>query len=211
YKTILNKKHSFILSNGADCTYILNSNHSLNNENIKNKKCIFMFIGRLESCKGVKLVFDAWNNMKNREFTELHIVGGGSLQEYFLNIHMENFFYHGVVSEKEKQEIFSRSDVFIYPSTCDTFGISYLEAIVNGLYVIASKHMDGMIEISDKEQVTFVELNVEEITKEMERAFDRLEIYKSKREIWSNDAQKKYCWRNIIPLFYKELEKIAKS
>ncbi|MFH7836262.1 MAG: hypothetical protein QXL51_06675 [Candidatus Aenigmatarchaeota archaeon] len=92
YKTILNKKHSFILSNGANCTYILNSNYSLNNENVKNKKCIFLFIARLESCKEVKLVFDAWKNMKNREFTELHIVGGGSLQEYFSNIHVENFF-----------------------------------------------------------------------------------------------------------------------
>jgi len=43
----------------------------------------------------------------------------------------------GWVSGKEKQRLFEQSDIFCLPSSLDSFGMGYLEAMANGLPVIA--------------------------------------------------------------------------
>ena len=48
------------------------------------------------------------------------------------------FTHWGEVGDREKQEIFKVSDVFLYPTQNDAFPLVVLEAMASGLAVIAS-------------------------------------------------------------------------
>jgi len=45
---------------------------------------------------------------------------------------------HGYISDSEKVNLLKKSDVFIFPTFCEAFGIVVLEAMENGLNIIAS-------------------------------------------------------------------------
>ena len=47
-------------------------------------------------------------------------------------------FYHGSLPYKETLEWYHKADIFVFPSTCETFGISLLEAMTAGLPIASS-------------------------------------------------------------------------
>ena len=77
---------------------------------------------------------------------ELHLVGGGDSQALEImrdaihrNKSEKNFiFYHGGLPYEQTLEWFHKADIFVFPSTCETFGISLLEAMTAGLPIASS-------------------------------------------------------------------------
>jgi glycosyltransferase involved in cell wall biosynthesis len=77
---------------------------------------------------------------------ELHLVGGGDSQALEImrvaihrNKSEKNFiFYHGGLPYEQTLEWFYKADIFVFPSTCETFGISLLEAMTAGLPIVSS-------------------------------------------------------------------------
>jgi glycosyltransferase involved in cell wall biosynthesis len=83
---------------------------------------------------------------KEGTLIELHLVGGGDsqalnlMQDAILRNKLEkNFiFSHGSLPYKETLEWYHKADIFVFPSTCETFGISLLEAMTAGLPIASS-------------------------------------------------------------------------
>lgn len=73
------------------------------------------------------------------------VAGAGSrkdeLLQLVLDLGLENrISFVGWVSGSSKQKLFEESDLFCVPSTYDSFGMGYIEAMANGLPVVALKY-----------------------------------------------------------------------
>ena len=136
YSFILSRKKGFVLDSGVDTSTfnILNKDRSKKN---------FVFWGRLEECKGVKVVVEAFKALSSK-YVRLNIIGQGSLYESTRND--DNIEYFGYLSHGEITNVLNESGCLVYPSTCDTFSLVVIEALASGLYVIASTYLRGIFD-----------------------------------------------------------------
>lgn len=111
-------------------------------------KIRFIYLGALESHKGVDLLMDAFKQIENPNI-ELLLAGKGSLEETIVCCtHEDNRIqYLGFLKEKELNEYLEKSDVLICPSNWpEPFGRVILDAYKHAMPVIATK-IGGIAEI----------------------------------------------------------------
>ena len=108
---------------------------------------IVVYTGRLMSTKGLPLLVQVWNQVhQNHPQAMLLIVGGGSkdihdcedyLHEYVATHQLEHcVHFTGNVSNVD--EYLKASDIFVFPTEDEAFGISMIEAMACGLAAIAT-------------------------------------------------------------------------
>lgn len=101
-----------------------------------------LYIGRLNKIKGVDLLIQAVDILKNEYEIQLNIVGDGPerevLESLMNKLELENMV-HFCGESMEIGKFLSGADVFIYPSTCqEVFGISLVEALSYGVPCVAN-------------------------------------------------------------------------
>lgn len=74
----------------------------------------------------------------------LDIIGEGPMKGELLRFVSEkgigsNITIHGLLKREEISRIYAKADCFVLPSTTETFGVAYVEAMAAGLPVIATK------------------------------------------------------------------------
>jgi glycosyltransferase involved in cell wall biosynthesis len=108
---------------------------------------IFIFTGRLVAYKGLPLLVSVWKEIQKRHMhVKLLLVGcggndmhncEGALREYVESNSLHDSIYlTGAVSNVE--EYLQASDVFVFPTENEAFGISLIEAMACGLPVIST-------------------------------------------------------------------------
>jgi glycosyltransferase involved in cell wall biosynthesis len=108
---------------------------------------IVVYTGRLMSTKGLPLLIEVWKAVQpSQPQAKLLIVGGGSkdihdcedyLHSYVANNQLEDsVIFAGSVSNVD--EYLKASDVFVFPTEDEAFGISMIEAMACGLPAIAT-------------------------------------------------------------------------
>jgi glycosyltransferase involved in cell wall biosynthesis len=110
-------------------------------EGLKRKKTVnFLYIGRVDHYKGIELMLKVFIDNTNPNL-RLYIAGTGVLEGLIADSTKRDkrIKYFGFVYADEKEELFKQCDVLLFPSTYpETFGLSILEAYINGLVVIGS-------------------------------------------------------------------------
>lgn len=110
------------------------------------KRTRFLFLSNMTTKKGIWVLLEACKQLKysNHNF-ECHYIGnwGDTVPNVFLNKIEEeglnnHVFVHGPKYGKEKREFFVHSDVFIFPTYWETFGLVLLEAMEYGLPCIST-------------------------------------------------------------------------
>ncbi|TXG38880.1 glycosyltransferase family 4 protein [Seonamhaeicola maritimus] len=84
-------------------------------------KISFCFVGRLEKEKGVELIINAFNSLKDvSRIGTVHLVGEGQGINYFKSIANQRdikFMFHGALPRGEVFEIYKKSEVFLLPTS----------------------------------------------------------------------------------------------
>ncbi|HTU79307.1 MAG TPA: glycosyltransferase [Solirubrobacteraceae bacterium] len=97
-----------------------------------------LYSGRITREKGIELLADAFALARTRE-PRLHLVlaGGGPEQEALRERLGQHASFLGWLEGEELARVYASADVFLFPSSTDTFGQVILEAQASGVPVVA--------------------------------------------------------------------------
>lgn len=189
-----------VIPNGVDKYWIKNANSK---ELINKKKYNVLFIGKFDSGKNIILLMKAIQkiNFKERRI-HLYLVGGdGNRHDEVLKLVNNNsdfFTYCGKIFDCEKLKVcFEESDIFAMPSKHETFGLVYVEALLQGLPILYTKQegIDGLYDERIGEKVTCSDVN--EIKNKLLKMLENYETY----EIPQNELIINHDWRAIAKLY----------
>jgi glycosyltransferase involved in cell wall biosynthesis len=104
-----------------------------------------LFLGSVSLAKGVGQLFDAIRMLKNEpvDFTFAGPIGVKIPDEIS---QLPNVRFLGPVDKATAGKLYRESDVFLFPTLSDGFGLTQLEALGHGLPVIASTHCGQVVE-----------------------------------------------------------------
>ncbi len=99
-------------------------------------KTVLLYVGRVSREKDLDVIVSAWSKMRG-DGTALAFVGDGPyLKE--LRERVPDAAFTGYLAGLDLARAFASADVFIFPSTTDTFGNVVLEAMASGLPNVVS-------------------------------------------------------------------------
>lgn len=109
---------------------------------ISHEKINLLSLSRLVPGKGVDEIIEAMPLLPG-EF-EMIVAGDGPLREKLMSRVqqlglMQRVRFTAWVEGEDKQRLFDTSDIFVLPSRYDSFGMGFLEAMANGLPVVAAE------------------------------------------------------------------------
>jgi glycosyltransferase involved in cell wall biosynthesis len=112
-------------------------------EETKNEETLcFIYAGGCSIRKGIPVLLEAWKKAQLRD-AELILVGSWQLAEDRLKRLPRGVKFVGPVGPERLRELYRESDVFVFPSFFEGFGLVLLEAMACGLPAIASDRSAG--------------------------------------------------------------------
>ena len=116
---------------------------------IASNEIILLFVGRLHTIKGLKLLINAFKiALKQESKLRLFIVGNGTYDEW-LSIAKpvwSKISFTGYLTSKELLQLYSIADIGLIPSIHEEFGLVALEMMMHELPIIVS-NTTGLSEI----------------------------------------------------------------
>jgi glycosyltransferase involved in cell wall biosynthesis len=97
-----------------------------------------LYVGRISREKDLDLLADAYRRLRKEGLpVQLFVVGHGPYSEALAKS-LPDAFFTGYLRGKELATAYASADIFVFPSTTDTFGNVILEAQASGLPVVVS-------------------------------------------------------------------------
>lgn len=163
-----------------------------------------LYVGRIAREKNLPLIIRTFCHLRSR-FPDFRgvLVGDGPLLEEYRAAHPE-FIFAGVKFGEELAAHYASADLFVFPSTTETFGNVTLEAMASGLSVLAFDYAAARQHIVDGksgfvvpfgEEDHFVDRAVEALNSP-----DSFEIRKKARI-----RARKVRWKKVVKDFEKSL------
>lgn len=190
---------------------IYNGVNSFNNKINKKDQYSIATIGSLDSGKNIGTVIESFKEIiKKYPDATLTIIGNGPLEKQLKDQarDVNNIKFTGYLENNKAQEILSKSEIFVLPSSPEGFGIAYVEAMNNGCITIGTKGegIDGFIE--NGENGFLVNVDSQEISNLIIDIFDgKYDIKKIIKQ--ANEDSSKLTWEENAKK-YIELIKITK-
>lgn len=193
-----------VVPNGVDPYWI--ESKVLCRKDFSSKNTIqLLYIGKFDKGKNVINLVNAVKklNQKKANTVELVLIGGkGNDEKRILDSIKDNhsFKYVGRVDNlKILQTYFQKSDIFTMPSKAETFGLVYIEALLQGLPVLYTKNegIDGFYDDSIGEKVE--NTSAEEIQNKIEKLISNYDQYNFNIK----DLSVNHDWKRIAEVYHK--------
>src|SRR5207253_1212982 len=97
-----------------------------------------IYIGEISRRKGLDTIIEIIK--KSPENFKFNIAGDGPMKEEILAVssRYKNCKYHGYITDSKLQKLFRKSDVILFPSRGESFGLAMVEAAGYGLQIVDS-------------------------------------------------------------------------
>jgi glycosyltransferase involved in cell wall biosynthesis len=104
-----------------------------------------LFLGSVSLAKGLGQLFQVVK-MLQREAVDFVVAGPIEVNIPDEVAQLPNVRFLGAVDKSTAEKLYRESDVFLFPTLSDGFGLTQLEALGHGLPVIASTHCGKVVE-----------------------------------------------------------------
>jgi glycosyltransferase involved in cell wall biosynthesis len=172
-------------------------------------KPIILFVSRLVWEKDLRVLAEAYRQLstKRNDF-EMVIVGDGHARTEFEQM-MPGAHFLGYQSGIPLAESFASADIFVFPSTTETFGLVTLEAMASGLTPVAAK-MGGAVEIIEEGTSGLFArpLDGTDLVQKVEWLLDHPNTRRSMGEQAYRRAQE-YRWDSILNRLFSIYEEVV--
>lgn len=134
--------HIGIFSRGIDSEsfHPMYRNPALRKELGIDEKTVFLYVGRICAEKDLDILSKSYHSLhaQNPDKTALIVTGDGPYMKKCQSMLPDDTIFTGFKRGRELAEIYASSDIFICPSSTETFGNVVLEAMTSGLPVIGA-------------------------------------------------------------------------
>lgn len=127
-----------VIPNGTDliqyCDLSFNKVEIKSKYNLNNSDYIFIFVGRITPLKNINLIFDTLQILKNKKINyKMLFIGGGDIEKYKQlsiekNLEEMVVFTGPITNREEISKLYSISDLNLFPSIIETFGLTIQES-----------------------------------------------------------------------------------
>lgn len=196
---------SIVLPNGIDDYFLDNVGET---KTLDGNKLNLVYTGRVDSNKNLITTIKCCDKiLKNKYDINLAVIGKITDKKY--NKIIKEYPFINYLGEKNKEEIvqiYRNMDIFVMPSKHETFGLTYVEAMSQGLPVIYTKN-EGFDQFFPEGEVGF-SMKYDEY-EQMAKNID--EIVKKYNKISRNciEKSKDFNWQDITAKYidlYKNLK-----
>ena len=209
------KKNIEVIPNFIDSNkYILQQDLCLHENPIQSKEFIISHVSNFRAVKNIANVIKVFYNIQKQFEAKLLMIGEGPDKPLAVNLcndlgisHLVEFL--GNTNQVEKN--LCHSDLFLLPSSAESFGLAALEAMASKVAVVTS-NAGGLPEININGETGYVE-NFDDVDKISKKAISILSNRK-KLEKFKNNAflkAKEYDIKNIVPMYEKTYQKAIDS
>lgn len=99
---------------------------------------VVAYVGRIAAEKGLAVAAAAMRRLETEKSIRFVVVGEGPYEERLRSLSPRGAMFTGRLSGDALSEAYASADIFVFPSSTDTFGQVLLEAMASGLPVVAA-------------------------------------------------------------------------
>ncbi len=169
--------------------------------NLKNK-FIITYMGRIQKYKGLDQVIKCLPEAKKIKDVIFVAIGENAddkqrLTDIAKSLGVEkNLVFTGRVNEEEKNALLELSEIFIFPSEQEAFGIAMLEAMAKGNAVISTKTEGGRFLIKSENGFLYNFQDVEDLKQKLLNLIKKPSLMK-KMQINNSKKAKNFTWKKV--------------
>lgn len=134
-------------------------------------KTLVIAVGAFIERKGFEYILDSFNSIKDKDIMLLLIGGGPKRNEYETFIkenNLRNVILKDFIKKPELYQYFKASDIFVFPTLYDIWGLVVVEAMSFGLSVISTNNANSAIELIKNDENGYIcNLNSKEFEKKI--------------------------------------------
>jgi phosphatidylinositol alpha 1,6-mannosyltransferase len=170
------------------------------------KKSVILFVSRLVWEKDLRVLADVYNRLSwKRDDFVFVIIGDGHARKELERL-MPGAKFLGFQTGLALQEAFASSDIFVFPSTTETFGLVTVEAMSAGAVPVAAKAggAAGIIEEGISGFLTEPR-NAAHMAKQVELLLDNPSL-QLKMAYGAHKRAQLFDWENVMDQLFEEYE-----
>ncbi len=194
--------------------------YKIKRKRFNNKYLDIIYISPIDHYKHQWNVIEAIRQLNDSGFAiKLRLVGPVSNKQSYSNLYNQLkktnnkkklVFYYGSRNKKTIAKLMRRSDIYLFASSCESFGLTLLEGMASDLVVLSSKK-SGLNLTSENKAIYFDPLDVGSIKKSILNYINLDTKIRDKNAKDTKKIAKKYSWRNTSNLTFNFLSKIKNS